>query len=431
MTNIPKATNDAKWYQEHRTIWQIALLHFVFLIAAVAFLRPGGYLLASAPDQFFYVEIGNLASQGLFPYIHYWSEYPPVFPWIIVAAQFLSEPISNPDTSLFWFNNAMRWLMLPFETGTVLLIYYTNLKLGRSQRTALEAAVFYTLMFTPLFVFLGWFDGLSLFFLVLAMYGMAISSPILSGLAAGFGFSVKLFPIVALPAAVQRFKSEIPNLIKLGATTLIGAASVFLPFVFIAPQYTVAFFRTLQSRSSWETIWALLEGSTAYGIVAPLGQRTDPATAVGGVDTSVLPWGLITLAFASLGLFLWTRKVNWQKPLVQLSFTGLTFGIMLLYSRGYSPQWGIFLTAFALILLPGWRGLLYALVLNILTVLEWPVAFVLLGGNAGFLGTVIVLRTLLTIALCLEFACDIYPKVVWLRRLTRRPLIDDAAASQL
>lgn len=412
--------NQSPWHKRHQTILQVILLRTVFLVAAVAFLRPGGYLLASAPDQFFYVEIGNMATQGLLPFVNYWMEYPPVFPWLLVASQYLIASVANPDATLFWFNNAMRWLMVPFEAGTVWLIYAIILKLGRSERSALEGAVFYAMLFTPLFVFLGWFDNLVLFFLILGIYGMVTQRPVLAGIAAGIGFGVKLFPVIILPTAFQQFRRNTFDLVKLAGATATSMAALFIPFLIIAPQYTLAFFRTLQSRSSWETVWALLEGQHTYGIVAPLGQRTDPMTALATTEPSSLPWWLITLVFAALGLYLWTRRIEWQAPIAQVSFTAITFGIFLLYSRGYSPQWSIFMTAFALILLPGWRGLLYALGISILTVLEWPVAFVLLSGDPAFLGTIVVLRTLLTIALCVEFALELFPEEALLQRVALR-----------
>ncbi len=408
------------WYVKHRSILQLVLLRTVFLIGAVAFLRPGGYLLASAPDQFFYVEIGNMASQGLLPFINFWMEYPPIFPWLLVVSQFISDAVSSPDTSLFWFNNAMRWLMIPFEAGTLWLIYAVGLHLGYSERTAVESATFYSLLFTPLFVFLGWFDNLVLFFMIMAIYGMVSNRPIIGGLGAGIGFGVKLFPIMILPAAVQQFRGRLSDLAKLTGATILSIAAILVPFLLLAPQYMLAFFRTLQSRSSWETVWALLEGSTSYGVVAPLDQRTDPTTALATSEPSTLPWWLITLIFAAIGLFLWTRAIDWKQPRSQVAFTAITFGIFLLYSRGYSPQWSIFLTAFALILLPGWRGLLYGLGISILTILEWPVAFVLLGDTPTFLALVIIIRTLITIALCLEFARDLFPATQWLKHITQR-----------
>src|SRR2546425_9324464 len=45
-------------------------------------LRPGGGLIDAIGDFGFYRELGELSLTGR-PYLDYWLEYPPLFPWLL------------------------------------------------------------------------------------------------------------------------------------------------------------------------------------------------------------------------------------------------------------------------------------------------------------------------------------------------------------
>ena len=66
------------------------------IILAVGFRLPPLFLLrygGSIPDWSdfrYYHELAGLSAQGYFPGIHFWVEYPPLFPWLAVAAYQLS-----------------------------------------------------------------------------------------------------------------------------------------------------------------------------------------------------------------------------------------------------------------------------------------------------------------------------------------------------
>jgi hypothetical protein len=174
-----------------------------------------------------------------------------------------------------------------------------------------------------------------------------------------------------------------------------------------------------------------MEGYTGWGAVAPLSIRDDPATTAwvpDGYVQSNLPWLWITLAFSLIGLWLWTRRIDWHDPIRSTAFAGLTFGIMLLYAKGYSPQWGIYLSTLAVVLLPGGRGVWYGILLSILTGLEWPFAFQVFPDGPAFLAGVIVARTAVMLLLCVEFAGLVYTDAVWLQSAVRPLPVISAAA---
>jgi hypothetical protein len=408
-------------YGEHRSFAQLVALFGAFRVLAVLFVQPGGFMVAGTPDQFFYHAMGGLAAGGRYPYLDYWSEFPPIFPWLIVAAYKLSLLIPAWASGMLWFNAILRWLMLPFDVGSLVLTYATVGRLHGREK-ALQAAQGFALLFVGLFVSLGWFDSVVVFFVLLGLYGLVADNPTLTGLGIGLGFGMKLFPLAILPAAVRVFAGR-RRLLTLTGVMVLCVVVVFGPFLIASPANTLAFFRTLAGRSPWETVWALVEGYPGAGAVAPLDIRGDPAT-VNWVPTdaapSSLPWVWIALAFGALGLYLWTRRIEWGEPRRSTAFAGLTTGMMLLYAKGYSPQWNIYPAALAITLLPGMRGVFYGVAFSVLTVLEWPVAFMMFGEASGFLVAVIVARTALTIILCVEFAAVVYPGAGWLAQVARR-----------
>ena len=394
------------WYNEHRRFTQLLLLFVSFRVLVLFFMRVGGIDLPGSPDVTYYFDFARL-SGGMYPYLDYWMEFPPLFPWLSVGAYKLAllfAPLE--ENALFWFNAILRLGLLLFECGSLTLLYATVSRL-HNQETGLWTAVAYALAFVPLFVFMGWFDSFVLFFLLLGIYGLVSGQPIITGLGIGLGFGAKLFPVVVLPAAVQVFRHKRRELFTLLGVAALAVLLVFLPFALAAPHNTLAFFQTLSGRISWETIWALLEGYTSYGLVAPLEIRYDPTQAAwlpANIDVSPLPWAWITLAFAALGLFLWTRRTDWTDNRRASAFVGLTFGMMMLYGRGYSPQWAIYPVALALLVMPGLRGMLYAIVIGILTGLEWPIALWVVPDFKPFLTGVVVARTLVVLAFTVECA---------------------------
>ena len=417
-------------YRSHSPFIQLLVLFTAFRALAALFLVPGGFLTDAGPDQLYHRDLARLSLGGQYPYLNYWVEYPPIFPWLNVLAYRLSLALPPYHDSLFWYNAILRELMLPFDVGSLCLIYATADSLFHRE-AALQAAQRFALLFVPLFVFLSWFDTLVLFFLLLSLYGLARSRPALAGIGIGLGFGVKLFPLVALPAAVRAFR-EPRRLLAVGLAAAVGLVLVFAPFLILAPDYTAALFRALSGIAGWETIWAMLQNNWGYGIVAPIALRHDPTSATWlppDLTLEPLPWGWITLGFAALGLYLWTRRIDWGNPRQSTAFVGLTFGVMLLYAKGYSPQWALYLAALSLLLLPRLRGLFYALLFSALIVLEWPIAFVLLEGIPGFLTGVILFRTAATLVLTLEFAALVYPDAALLHRITNRlPMVALAAS---
>ena len=76
-----------------------------------------------------------------------------------------------------------------------------------------------------------------------------------------------------------------------------------------------------------------------------------------------------------------------------VALAGLTATFFLLYNKGYSPQFLVYVLPFVVLLMPNGRGVTYAIILTILNVLEQPVYFVMLPDETWLLTSVVIART--------------------------------------
>lgn len=385
----------------------------VMRLLAILLLRPGGFIVNQGPDMSYYFEVARMTGSGERPFFEFWMEYPPLMPWLLTWAYQLSLHFPVWETPIFWFNTIFRLLLLPFDAACLILIY-ANLRILADREHAFLGAALWALLFTPLFTLLSWFDPLTLSFLLLGLYGFLRQWPIVAGLAMGFGFMAKVIPVAIAPVGLFVLRKLRSNLIYMGSAMAAVLLILLLPLI-QAPQYVVAWVRALLNVAAWETVWALLEGYSSYGLVAPLSSRFDPAAANFTANEPSLPWLPITLVFAGLYLLLITRRIEWDNKQRVAQFSLFSLVWFVLYSKGYSPQWATYLSALALIALPPGRGLGYSLILSLLLAAEWPLAFIVLPEVNWFLMVIVIWRTAVTLFIGIDALSRALPThKIWL-----------------
>jgi hypothetical protein len=170
-------------------------------------------------------------------------------------------------------------------------------------------------------------------------------------------------------------------------------------FAALSPEYTGASLRSLGSRASWQTVWALIDGNTSTG--AYHADRRDlAAAALPQGNPAVVPTWLVTLLFGILYLWLWWRPSDGVEPRRIYRFTALTMVVFFLWSRGWSPQWLAMLAPLLLLSFPLDRAVLYVVVLTFLNIIEWPV--MLSRGLNQWLNLTILVRTVVFVLLGYE-----------------------------
>jgi hypothetical protein len=388
-----RANDPRQVYQRHREFVWLLCLSASFRWMAVLFFSQGGYFLygPAGHDFGYYWQFGEMALEGLYPSIHYWVEYPPVFTWALVGIHRLSLTLPAMVDHVFPFFVFLGGFMAIVETGNMTLIYAIECRLA-NRKIALRASWIYALLFAPLFVMTGWFDALPLFFLLLAVFGLATRRPALAGIAVAVGFWAKVLPAVVAPLGLRVFGSR-GRLAVYIVSGLITVLAIALPFLLRSPSMLLATFQSAASRPPWETIWALLDDYYGPGGVAPLREHIDPATALlPGVHASTLPWPVIygvEVVLYLIGLFAYRRG----SPRAIVAICGFAVTLFLLFSKGYSFQFIVYLLPFVVLLFPNGRGVVLALLLTASGFLDFPifhkvlpddkwVAWVSIGGRA-------------------------------------------------
>jgi hypothetical protein len=390
--------------QAHREFVLILVLAVAFRLLAILVFRPGGYL-GEMSDFGFYRLLLSFTNQGYYPLVDFWVEYPPLFPWLMVGLYRLSLLIpawTQPGT---WFYFLLSLVLTIVEAGNLILFYAIARRLYGQARSVRLTWIYAALLVPVLTLFVG-FDGLALMFMLWAVLLTLDRRPIASGIAAGLGFMTKLVPIAAAPAAIAhmgRWPQRVKFLLALALVCLLIA----LPFLFTGPDYLIQSLKSPVERSTWETVWALIDGYYSYGV--PGGwDRFDPAMAGAGQHPTRLPWTVITIGFGLFYLALYTRRIDWADRRCVVAFTALTQNLLTLYFKGYSPQFLIMLLPFLILLLPGWRGVAYTLLLSAINLVEYPLYFLVLPEAHWLLAGTVLLRTLILVVVGVEYAAQVY-----------------------
>lgn len=420
--------------RRHEWFWVLLVLFAGFRLLAILLFRPGGFI-ADNSDYEFYYAWGTTVPMGYTTFENLWTAYPPLFPALMLPVFELAARIPPWVEPRLFFHTLFGLELLLFEIGNLALIYRLAGRLYGGQAGAglpggaLWPAVLYALLFAPVYTLLGWFEGMPLFFLLLGLELLLVARRwgwIGSALAAGLGFLVKLTPILLVPVAVrwlgarlsvhaarrEWFNPKSPgNLLRPAlyvALFAVVVVAVGYPLARFNPTLALSSFRVNSIRPPWQSVWALLDGYYGFGLV-PIDMRNLKSLAVGGQWETQLPWGVITLAFLAVYLWLYTRRYDWSQPRTPIAFTAVSVIWLFLYSKGWSPQFVVWIAAFVVLLAPNLRGMLVVLALTALNFLEAQVYLILLPDETWIMVFTVLLRTALLVLLAAEFLGAIWP----------------------
>jgi hypothetical protein len=371
-------------------IWIVGLVFVAFRLSVLAF-WPADQL-AQWSDYDYYYELASWADQGHLPYIDYWVEYPPLFPY-------LSLLIYSVTPHYAAYAAALGLVQLVFEVGSLILLARLAQRVVGQERT--ERLLWtYALLFAPVATWWLSFDAITTFFLLLAVERWLAGKRVWSALVLGVGGLVKWFPLLFLPVAVRFRRNWRDAFVYAGVSVLIVAV-VLGSLAALSPTYTKASLGSLAGRASWQTVWALIDGNTSTGAYQANRFDPDAAALLQGNPARVPTW-LTTLAFGALYLWLWLRASDEATPARVIRYTTLTVVLFFLWSRGWSPQWLGMLAPLLLLSLPLERAVLYLLVLTFINIAEWPV--LLSRGMNQWLYLTVPLRTLVLVVLAVTCA---------------------------
>lgn len=390
LTQTPETVDQPK-QQTGSTFFLIFILFLTTRLLMLLAFPPENLIFYG--DYQHYFNVADMTRQGFYPFIHYWYEFPPLFPYLNIAVYTLaSQQLKN-------YILLLALVLLLAECGNLYLLYRLALRLyGRNRATTI--AWIYTGLFTPIFFWLGNFDALTTFFILLALYSLFNQRTKLLAIALGLGAMIKFLPVILL-ATIWRYKG-LKAAIAYGLAVLLISLIIFGPFALFNPTMTFASLQAQARKSSYQTVWAILDNNLTTGNFGPLTDHFDPLKATQPVNHPArIPTWLTLIPFGLLGLFLLTRPQTASSGNFEaMIFTTLTFIIFFLWSQGWSPQWQTFLIPLLLLSFPEKRAVLFIIALSFINFLEWPV--ILSRGLNHFLPFTIIARTFILVLIAIE-----------------------------
>jgi hypothetical protein len=423
-------------YVRHAGFVHLWLLALSFRLLALVLFRPGGFI-ADFSDYDFYANWGWLGPMGYRAYENLWTAYPPLFPLVMLTTFEWASRIPPWTEPRLFFHLLFGVVLLCFEAGNLILLYRLAGRLEHEETTpapagysstALVSVTFYALCFVPVYTLLGWFESMPLFFLLLGLDLLLLPRRwgwFGSAVAAGLGFLTKLTPILLVPIAIRWLGAHLSwdaarrewfnprhpgNLLRPTLYVLTFALVVFgigYPLVRANPSLAFSSFRIQSIRAPWQSVWAVIEGNYEAGIVT-LDMRNLEGLAT-PLWQSTIPWNLVGLGFLLIYLWLYTRRYDWTRTRTTIAFTAGSVILLFLYSKGWSPQFLVWVLAFLALLLPTLRGVLLAIFLSLVNVVESHLFIIMLPNEQWLLVATAITRTLLLILLLIEFMAQVWP----------------------
>lgn len=375
--------------------------------------------LYSEAGSFFYPFLYLLRSR-FYPFVHYWLEYPPVLTYWLVGLHALAVKLCGAG-SVAWeracFVRIVQVASIAVETGSLGLVYVLARRL-RGARAAAKACWVYLALFSTAFVALSYVDALPVFLMLAGLLLAFRSRPAWSALTMGAGFMAKIFPIVLLPTVLKSDGRWRRRLVAVGVFAL-SSAYFAAPFLVTGRHWLWHSLESSLRRPPWQTVWALLDDRYEFGYVGPMpGDLNDkffkeyrvqsgvreallsvPREVFGGEparrillyrvasrfarDLSFIdsaprkPWFLWVYGAAGLvvgAFFLLTFASLPQElaPRRRLVFAAFSLFVFFFYSKGWSPQFVLYLIPLLLITFPVGEAALWCLLLTVTAFLETP-----------------------------------------------------------
>ena len=342
----------------------------------------------------------QLASLPGWPYFNYWSEFPPIFPFLSAVLYRLAGGQEHVYDYLLIF------ILLAADAGSLYLFIKLARRVYPADNDSLVRSLVYGVVLLSLAYSWWYFDPLAVFAMLLGITLLFENKRLLSGLAFGLGLLVKFFPALGLIIAWRTLpwkKALWMSGLALGAGVL-----VYGGLWLASPRFTIASLQSQGSKGSWETAWALLDGNYATGLFGPEIERLNPALAgVSRGNPPRIPSWITLIVLGGIGLWGFF-KARQEDDRQKLALLGWCWCLFLLWSPGWSPQWLLYLLPLILLVVPERRVFLVALLLVLVNLIEWPL--LLSRGLFWTLDLTVPMRTLVLFLLAVIFYTEMTVK---------------------
>jgi hypothetical protein len=386
--------------EPHRRFLRIWLV----FIAALSFL----YVIIPVSYELNWLGYYEPMKDGYVPFIDFHAGYPPIGFLLYAPYAVLSNFSPIAFIALMRITNGF------FLSMSVLLIYLIVDKV-RGQNEGILSALVIIFSVSTITVNTCSAESVALFFALLAVYYMLTRKAGLTGLFIGLGAMTKLFPGLIIIPAAKKLKPLKDKILLVGSTVLV-MVFLNLPFVINNPFMWIGTYTFNTSRGPWESIWALIEKYYSHGgteMLHPYFEVFIPYSQLATIyPPNVLdhafyawnyPWLSTLLSILGIASILLSYFIINEHDV--LEGVALPLFMFMFLSKGYSPQFTIFMLPFISMAFVGVRKIGLCAMLEVSTILEF---FVWMKGlfSLSLLAFAIILRTvtfILVIALLMVF----------------------------
>jgi hypothetical protein len=372
---------------KHNQNWKMPALFWpaLFIAARLIILLSLPWKAISAYGD--YWNFFNQSSLGM-PYLHFWTEFPPIFPFL---SKLIFELVDGRESA---YSYALAFVISLFQAGSIAVFFNLEKKINPDQNGLPRVWVYFALVI-GLFYSWSYFDPIAVFFLLLGIALILDRKDELAAVSIAAGVLTKWFPLLVIPVLwkTRPIKEAFRITIFVIGIVILVWGALYL----INPEMTGASLVSQVNKGSWETIWALFDNNIRTGNFGAVINRQIANTAkISTGNPSLIPSWLTLLVMGGLGLGLLLRSKNQSASWI-VSFVGFSIVLFFLWSPGYSPQWVLYLLPFILLCLPEREAYLLGASLVLVNLLEWPV--LLSRGYFWSLYFLIPIRTLMMILL--------------------------------
>ena len=358
-------------------------------------------------DRLYHYRLAELTSEGYWPFVDWWSEFPPV--WYMLTTGVYQ--LQGANVNYGGWSITMGLIVLVFEVGNLVLVRKIGTHLY-GEITGMTLAWIYAVMLAPL-VFMYWnFENIVVFTLLLGLWLLLQKREDRSAVAIAVGTLTKFTPAL-LVGTVFRFREPRATVRYIAIVAGIFAVVYGLLYINASandadPDIVTASLTSQFNKASYETVWALIDGNHATGNFGTVESHLDPDAADDLYGKpAVIPSFVRLLAAGAIGLFIFVRARRLDdRGLV--AFVTITLLIFFLQAQGWSPQWLAQIIPLLLLCFPTKNGVLIAIVLSMLVFTEYPVLFIRTGDTGGEITGALVMpfvmlvitRTLILVGMC-------------------------------
>ncbi|GIV64755.1 MAG: hypothetical protein KatS3mg046_015 [Bellilinea sp.] len=349
--------NELVWFEKNGS-WLLPFTYFFSRIVLFLALIPTSYY--GFGDLPVYYEWTSLPG---WPYINYWVEYPPLFP-------FLSEVVFQlTNGQIFLYDFIICLIIALAGAGTIAIFQKISVDIYNENLGRAKTLIFFGIL--SILPYTWWYAELiTVFFMMSSLWFVLKNRYTYASIGISLGILTKWFPIFLFPAIFRFYPTKRFLKLLVFSTTVVILVFGIL-FVF-SPEMTLASLRAQPNRSSWQTLWALLDNNLTTGTFLNTDDRLFPEIAgIPRGNPPLISPNFTFLIFGGIGVFALLKR-NRFDPLSLISFLGFTWTLFLLWSPGWSPQWILYLIPLLLLSLPISQAFLISITLVLLTIIEWP-----------------------------------------------------------